>query len=54
MRKAKIPVVKYQVAAAKPFNPIAFNAAEWITLCKDAGMEFIVITSKHHDGSCDV
>jgi alpha-L-fucosidase len=54
MRKAKIPVAKYQVAAAKPFNQTAYNAAEWITLCKDAGMGFIVITSKHHDGSCDV
>jgi alpha-L-fucosidase len=30
------------------------KGAEWITLCKDAGMGFIVITSKHHDGSCDV
>ena len=50
MRNAKIPVAEYEAAAAKPFNPKAFNAEEWITLCKDAGMGFIVITSKHHDG----
>jgi len=50
MRNAQIPVTEYEMAAAKPFNPTAFNAAEWITLCKDAGMGFIVITSKHHDG----
>lgn len=50
MRNAKIPVAEYEAAAAKPFNPTAFNAEEWITLCKDAGMGFIVITSKHHDG----
>ena len=50
MRNAKIPVDEYEAAAAKPFNPTAFNAEEWITLCKDAGMGFIVITSKHHDG----
>ena len=32
------------------FNPIAFNAAEWVKMVKDAGMKYITITSKHHDG----
>ncbi len=32
------------------FNPIYFDAEEWVTLAKDAGMKYIVITSKHHDG----
>jgi len=32
------------------FNPTAFNAAEWVKMVKDAGMQYITITSKHHDG----
>ncbi len=32
------------------FNPIQFNAAEWVKMVKDAGMKYITITSKHHDG----
>ena len=32
------------------FNPVKFNADEWVQLAKDAGMKYIVITSKHHDG----
>ena len=35
---------------AKCFNPVYFNADEWISLAKDAGMEYFVFTSKHHDG----
>ena len=50
MRHAKIPVADYEAVAAKPFNPDEFNAKEWVGLCKDAGMGFMVITSKHHDG----
>jgi alpha-L-fucosidase len=34
------------------FNPIDFNADEWVRLAKEAGMRYIVITSKHHDGFC--
>jgi alpha-L-fucosidase len=32
------------------FNPVAFDAAEWVSLAKAAGMRYITITSKHHDG----
>ena len=32
------------------FNPIYFNADEWIKLAKDCGMQYFVFTSKHHDG----
>ncbi|MCX6239316.1 MAG: alpha-L-fucosidase [Bacteroidia bacterium] len=32
------------------FNPVDFNAAEWVKMVKDAGMQYITITSKHHDG----
>ncbi|MDR1671439.1 MAG: alpha-L-fucosidase [Alistipes sp.] len=32
------------------FNPISFNAAEWVRTAKNAGMKYIVVTSRHHDG----
>ncbi len=34
------------------FNPIKFDADEWVKTARDAGMKYIVITSKHHDGFC--
>ncbi|HOI48124.1 MAG TPA: alpha-L-fucosidase [Prolixibacteraceae bacterium] len=34
------------------FNPISFDAAEWVKMAKEAGMKYITITSKHHDGFC--
>jgi len=34
------------------FNPIAFDAAKWVKIAKEAGMKYITITSKHHDGFC--
>ncbi len=46
---AGIPVDEYQ-ALAKEFNPAQFDANEIAKLAKDAGMKYIVITSKHHDG----
>ena len=49
MNRAKIPVKEYEQLAAR-FNPVKFNAAEWVRIAKDAGMKYIVITSKHHDG----
>ena len=45
----KIPIEKYKLLAAK-FNPVKFDAKEWVRIAKDAGMKYIVITSKHHDG----
>lgn len=45
----RIPNREYH-ELAKVFNPIYFNADEWIRLAKDAGMKYFVITSKHHDG----
>jgi len=32
------------------FNPIDFNPVEWVTMAKEAGMKYITITSRHHDG----
>ena len=49
MNKGKIPMAEYQ-QFAKDFNPVKFNADEWVKTAKDAGMKYIVITSKHHDG----
>jgi len=49
MNNGKIPVADYR-AYAKEFNPVKFNADEWVRTARDAGMKYIVITSKHHDG----
>ena len=34
----------------KEFDPVLFNAAEWVKIAKEAGMKYIVLTTKHHDG----
>jgi len=49
MNRAKISVAEYEQLASQ-FNPVKFNAEEWVKLAEDAGMKYIVITSKHHDG----
>jgi len=49
MNNAKIPTTKYQ-AYAKQFNPLKYNPEVWVKMAKDAGMKYLVITSKHHDG----
>ncbi|UBM60749.1 alpha-L-fucosidase [Marinilongibacter aquaticus] len=48
-RMANIPPKEYATVAAN-FNPIDFNAQQIAKLAKDAGMKYIIITSKHHDG----
>jgi alpha-L-fucosidase len=49
MNNASIPVADYK-ALASQFNPTSFNAHDIVALAKSAGMKYIVITSKHHDG----
>lgn len=49
MNHAKIPVTEYEQLATQ-FNPVKFNAEQWVQMAQDAGMKYIVITSKHHDG----
>jgi len=49
MQDAKIPVNVY-AQYAKKFNPTKYNAEQWVLMAKNAGMKYIVITSKHHDG----
>jgi alpha-L-fucosidase len=49
MRNADIPISEYE-GLARQFNPVKFNAEEWVALAKRAGMKYLVITAKHHDG----
>ena len=49
MDHGPIPVEEYE-EYAKMFNPLFFNAEEWVDVAVNAGMKYIVITSKHHDG----
>lgn len=49
MNLAKIPVAGYRGYAAE-FNPVKYDPEAWVQLAKNAGMKYIVITSKHHDG----
>ena len=49
MHNARIPVAEYK-QFAKQFNPVRYDPDAWVRLAKEAGMKYIVITSKHHDG----
>jgi alpha-L-fucosidase len=49
MSWANIPRAEYEKFAPQ-FNPVKFDAGEWCRIASDAGMKYLVITSKHHDG----
>ena len=49
LEETKMPVSQYE-NFAKEFNPVKFDARAWARMAREAGMKYIVITSKHHDG----
>jgi alpha-L-fucosidase len=49
MQRFNIPVKEYR-EMARQMNPVNFNAKHWVGLAKAAGMKYLVITAKHHDG----
>jgi len=48
---ARIPIDTYAKFLPQ-FNPLKYDAEQWVLAAKRAGMKYIVITSKHHDGFC--
>jgi alpha-L-fucosidase len=49
-RMLKIPIPVYREEVAGKFNPTEFNAEDWVRAAKSAGMGYLIITAKHHDG----
>ena len=49
MNERNIPVKNYK-RLVNFFNPIDFNAAEWVSMAKNAGMKYITLITRHHDG----
>lgn len=50
LEKSKLSLEGYESLAISKFNPIKFDPVAWVALAKDAGMKYITITSRHHDG----
>ncbi len=50
-RGKQVPIEDYD-QLYRSFDPVLFDAEKWVHAAKEAGMKYLVITSKHHDGFC--
>jgi alpha-L-fucosidase len=49
MSRGRVPIAQYE-SFVRAFNPVRYDAEEWVRIAQAAGMKYIIITSKHHDG----